>query len=125
MKKQKPKLALISPANPPAPPATLGETGSTLWEALQTEHRIFDCDGLEMLAQICSAADRAAECAAIIAREGLVVSTAHGPKDHPLVKHELAARAFVVRSLAKLSPRHRVGRPGYGGLGIGWEDLDR
>jgi hypothetical protein len=49
------------------------------------------------------------------------------PREHPLVKHELAARAFVVRGLTRLrsqmEPTRRVGRPGYGGLGITWEQL--
>jgi hypothetical protein len=28
-----------------------------------------------------------------------MISTKHGPREHPLIKHELAARAFVVRGL--------------------------
>jgi len=43
-----------------------------------------------MLEQICAAADRAAECAEIIGRESSMVSTKAGPKDHPLLWHELA-----------------------------------
>ena len=68
-----------------------------------------------MLQQICEAADRVQELAAIIARDGPVVGTKHGPKDHPLLKHELAARSFVVRSLQRLGldvePVKAIGRP--------------
>jgi hypothetical protein len=77
-------------------------------------------EGLEILLQICSAA----EYAAIIDKQGPMINTKHGPREHPLVWHELAARSFVVRSLSKLSPQ-RVGRPGYGGIGISWKDLQR
>jgi hypothetical protein len=47
-------------------------------------------------------------------------------KEHPLVKHELAARSFVVRTLARLGldvdHAKPVGRPGSGG--IGWKPYD-
>lgn len=69
-----------------------------------------------MLLQICLAADRAEEYAQIIAADGPVIRRKNGLKDHPLVRHELAARSFIVRSLAKLGldispPRSTVGRP--------------
>lgn len=73
--------------------------------------------GLEMLVQICHAADRAAECAKKIEAEGLVVASASGtPRDHPLIRHELAARSFVTKALRALglnfeALRRSPGRP--------------
>ena len=62
----------------------------------------------------------------VFAADGLLVKTKHGPKEHPLVKHELAARSFVVRTLARLGldvdHAKPVGRPGSGG--IGWKPYD-
>ncbi len=74
-----------------------------------------------MLFQICSAADLASEYAATIVRDGgPAVRTKSGIKEHPLVRHELAARSFVVRSLHRLgfdvvAPRTEFGRPSGGG----------
>jgi hypothetical protein len=42
------------------------------------------------------------EYAKIIASDGATVYTKHGLKDHPLLKQELAALSFVVRSLHRL-----------------------
>ena len=69
-----------------------------------------------MLHQICAAADRVAECTATIARDGSVIRTKAGLKDHPLLRHELAAQSFIVRSLHRLGldiepARHEIGRP--------------
>jgi len=50
----------------------------------------------------CRGADLAQECAAIIATDGPVVRTPQGVKDHPLLRHELTARAFVVRTISRL-----------------------
>jgi hypothetical protein len=74
-----------------------------------------------MLFQIGSAADRAAEYAAAIERDGgPTIRTKTGIRDHPLIRHEIAARSFVVRSLHRLgldvvAPRTEVGRPAGGG----------
>jgi hypothetical protein len=69
-----------------------------------------------MLLQICGAADRVAEYSETIARDGAVIRTKTGLRDHPLLKHELAARSFIVRALHRLGfdiepPRDVVGRP--------------
>jgi hypothetical protein len=37
-----------------------------------------------------------------IDRDGEIIRTKAGPREHPGLKHELAARAFVVRTLHKL-----------------------
>src|SRR5262249_39755863 len=89
-------------ATPSSTPANLGETGAHLWRSITAEYQITDSGGIAMLEQACLAADRAKECCDIIAADGAVISTKHGLKDHPLLRHELAARSFVVRTLARL-----------------------
>ena len=87
----------------PGPPESLKRHGRALWNQIQSEYEIRDGGGIEMLRQACAAADRAEDCAKKIEREGLTVTNARGtPHDHPLVKHELAARAFVVKTLRAL-----------------------
>jgi hypothetical protein len=114
---KKPRLTLVDEATTTvlSPPATLGETGGNLWRTVMGEYDIRDSGGREMLRQICEAADRVDEFSKIIAGDGAIVRTKYGPKDHPLIKHELAARAFVVRSLHRLGldvePIGRIGRP--------------
>jgi hypothetical protein len=116
---KKPTLTVIDAAskpNPLAPPVGLGETGAKLWQAIHADYVIDDAGGLAMLAQICAAADRVAEYAATIARDGATIRTKGGLKDHPLLRHELAAQSFIVRSLHRLGldiepARHVVGRP--------------
>ena len=119
MAKKPPTLTVIDPAskpNPLAPPSTLGEAGRKLWQAIHRDYVVEDASGLEMLAQICAAADRVAEYRAAIDRNCPTVQSASGIKDHPLLRHELAAQSFIVRSLHRLGldvipPRHEVGRP--------------
>ena len=99
-----------------APPATLGKPGATLWRSIMSEYKIDDAGGREMLLQICTAADRADAFAAEIARDGPMIRTKHVFKEHPLLKHELAARSFIVRALHRLGleiepTRNSPGRP--------------
>jgi hypothetical protein len=120
---QGPSLTLVSkPASTGIePPATLRAAGAKLWRSVMTEYAFRDSGGLAILEQACCMADRAAECAAIIAEQGAVIQTKHGLKDHPLLRHESAARGLVGRLLARLNldmePIKSVGRPG---SGIGW-----
>lgn len=99
----------------PAPPAHLEETGLRLWRHVMEQYRLEDAGGLEMLAQAATAADRAERCRAAITADGEVVYTKTGPRDHPLLKHETAARALAVRTLTRLGldlePIKAVGRP--------------
>jgi hypothetical protein len=45
-----------------------------------------------------------------------------GPRDHPLLKHELAARSFVVRTLQRLGLNMEAVKPtGRPPHGIGWQ----
>jgi hypothetical protein len=115
--KNPPELTVVDTArNVFDPPATLDKAGAALWQSIQNEYRIDDAGGREMLAQICAAEDRAAEYAALIAHDGPTIRTKAGLRDHPLIRHELAARSFIVRSLHRLGlnvepTRGAVGRP--------------
>src|SRR5262245_49841975 len=96
-------LHLITPGSDvPSPPPDLCEAGSSLWRAIVAEYVIDDAAALTLLAEACRAADRAAQRAAAIASDGLVVATAQGPRDHALLKHEIANRSFCVRTLQRL-----------------------
>ena len=63
----------------------------------------------------CQSADRAEDCRLRIAQDGQVVETRQGPKDHPLIKHETAARSLTIRTLQRLGldlePLKPMGRP--------------
>jgi hypothetical protein len=122
-KSQEP-LTIVSGSAPTLadPPATLREAGATLWRSIMSEYAIADSGGRAILEQACASADRAAECAAIIAEQGAVISTKHGLKDHPLLRHETAARGLVGRLLTRLGLdveplRPTAGRPA---SGFGW-----
>ena len=121
-KKSRLELVGPTPANPLSPPANLGQAGRERWRSIQDEYGITDTGGLALLGQICAATDQIAECAAAVARDGMMVRGKFGPREHPLLRHELALRSFVVRTLAKLGinlePVKAVGRPG--GAALGW-----
>ena len=104
-------------------PRTLGAPGLSLWNRIMSEYRIEDCGGLEILTQACQALDRAEGLRGEIERDGEVLRLGDTIKDHPALKHELANRAFIVRTLVRLGlnfepVRAAVGRPGYGGIGL-------
>ena len=114
---KKPTLKLVSatPAHPGALPPNLGEHGAKLWRAVMSEYDVQDAGGLAMLAQACEAADRLEALAEHIRNDGEVVRSKSGLREHPALKHELANRAFIVRTLSKLGldvePVRAVGRP--------------
>ena len=121
---KKPSLKLVPPpsSNPSAPPRDLGEPGLKLWQSVMAEYDVQDTGGREMLAQACASLDRAEALAERIQQDGEVIYTKAGPKDHPALKHELANRAFVVRTLSRLGldveaikPVGRPPTPGYRG----------
>jgi hypothetical protein len=117
------KLALLVDSQPsPKPPRPLGKEGAGLWNRVMTAYHIDDAGGIELLAQACAAADRAESLRAQIDEEGELLHTRTGPRDHPLLKHEISARAFVCRTLCRLGlnvePIRGIGRPGSGGLGV-------
>jgi hypothetical protein len=96
------KLVKTSRADPPSPPRRLGRHGQALWTTIQNEYGITDGGGVELLAQACASLDRAESLSAQITRDGEVVRTKAGLRDHPALKHELANRSFVVRTLHRL-----------------------
>ena len=120
---KKPRLELVgrSDGDPLAPPKMLGRAGRDQWTAIQTEYGIRDFGGIALLAQVCAAVDEIAECAAIIANDGHMIRGKFGPREHPLLKHQLALRAFACRQLQRLGvnlePIKNVGRPGNT---VGW-----
>lgn len=83
-------------------PPNLGEHGLALWRDVQRQYAMTDAGGCEMLRQACQSADRAAALRDQIDRDGVLLRTKTGVRDHPLLKHEIAARSFVVRTLARL-----------------------
>src|SRR5262249_35116945 len=112
-------------ASGPQPPRKLGKYGRSLWDRVHSEYRLEDVGGLEMLAQVCGAVDRIESLRDGIDRDGGIVKTRNGPRAHPGMRDELAGRAFVVRTLARLGLSYDslkpVGRPS---SGIGWQGDD-
>ena len=98
------------------PARKLGEHGSKLWTTITQEYEIVDAGGIEMLTLACQQLDRAEALRKQIDADGEIVKGTNGPKEHPGLRHELAARAFVVRTLHRLGldvePLNKVGRPG-------------
>ena len=112
----KPVLSVINRASSGVePPRKLGEHGMALWNAVQSEYRIDDVGGIELLAQACAAVDRIEALAAAIERDGETVRTKTGIKAHPALRDELAGRAFVCRTLDRLGVTTEsikpIGRP--------------
>ena len=111
-----PKLRVVkSTTTGTQPTRKLGPSGQKLWTAITSEYSIADAGGVEMLVQACRALDRAEACREQIDRDGEVVATKNGPREHPLLKPELACRAFSVRTLQRLGldvePVRPIGRP--------------
>jgi hypothetical protein len=117
-KSAKPSLHLVRPtgATGNSPPRTLGHHGTNLWNRILAEYHIEDAGGRELLALACQQLDRGEALKAQIDAEGEVIQTRNGPKDHPALRHELAARAFVAKTLLRLGLnveplQPRPGRP--------------
>jgi hypothetical protein len=100
------------------PPRQLGTHGMKLWRSITSDYDVTDAGGIEMLAQACQALDRAEALRAVIEKDGEIIRTKAGLKDHPALKHELANRSFVVRTLQRLGldveAIKPVGRPTFG-----------
>ncbi len=115
---KKPPLSLVGPATTGiSPPFALGQHGRSLWDRVQSEYDVSDSAGIEMLAQACAGADLAERLHEEVQRDGAVVRSRGSVRAHPAVKDEIAARAFVVRTLVKLGlnyepVRASAGRPG-------------
>jgi len=121
---KEPPVALVSSvaATESQPPRGIGPDGQSLWQRVMAEYQIEDCGGIEMLAQACQALDRAEALRREIERDGEVLRLRGTIKDHPALKHELANRAFVVRTLARLGLNFEPVKPSVGrpGNSIGW-----
>lgn len=85
-----------------APPASLGEAGQRLWQAVTNEFAIDDVGGRELLRQASECADRLASLTARIQADGEVVRNKNGLRAHPLLAAEIAARSFICRTLQRL-----------------------
>lgn len=110
------KLVKNTP-NSAIPPRKLGKHGMDLWRSVTGEYLIDDCGGIELLTGACQSLDRAESCRAQIDRDGEMLKTKTGLKEHPLLKAELACRAFIARSIQRLglefeAVRASPGRPG-------------
>jgi hypothetical protein len=120
----KESLALVRDAAETAldPPRSLGKPGRSLWDRIMREYAIRDAGGIELLLLACEATDRAASLRDQIDRDGELIPTRSGLKEHPGLKAELANRAFVSRTLKRLGLDVEPVRPGVGrpGGGIGW-----
>jgi len=102
------------PAAPRAPsilpaPADLGPAGKKLWQDITQEFTLETAAEVQQFYEACVMEDRAVQLRARIDAEGVMPETLR--RDHPLLKHELAARAFVVRTLANLFPPTPVEKP--------------
>ena len=91
------------------PPADLGPAGKKLWLELIKDFTLETSSEVQQLYEACVMEDRAVQLRARIDAEGVMPETLR--RDHPLLKHELAARAFVVRTLANLFPPTPVEKP--------------
>jgi hypothetical protein len=114
------KLAVVTSlpgAVPVASPDKLGPHGRALWDRIHHEYRIEDAGGVEMLVLACLARDRAAACRETIDSDGEMIKTKHGMlREHPLLRAELQAMAFCVKTLRALGLdveplRTTAGRP--------------
>ena len=96
----RPPLSVVDPgSNLPPPPRKLGAHGLDLWSRVMVEYCITDPGGLELLAQACTALDRAEALGEQVIADGAVVHSRSGAKPHPALAAELAARAFVCRTI--------------------------
>jgi hypothetical protein len=68
----------------PEPPRTLGEPGLTLWRSIQSEFRVVDVGGVQLLLQACLAADRAEALRARIDADGETIATQTGMRAQSL-----------------------------------------
>jgi P27 family predicted phage terminase small subunit len=116
-------LKLVKPATGSNdPPRKLGAHGTQLWNSVIAEYGIEDCAGVEMLLLACQALDRAERCCEQIDKHGEMIVLRNGSvRDNPLMKIELANRAFLVRTLSRLGldaePIKAIGRPA---SALGW-----
>ena len=85
--------------------------GKELWRQITSEFTLESSAEVQQLYAACCMEDRAVKLRRHIDREGEMVEIRGIRRDHPLLKHELGARAFVVRTLANLFPSVAAEKP--------------
>ena len=119
-----PELKVVPSGDVPVaqPSRKLGKHGTALWRSVMAEYQIIDSGGVEMLTAAAQQLDRAESLREQIDRDGEIIRTKAGLKEHPGLRHELAARAFVVRTLARLGLDVEVVKPvGRPPSPVGWK----
>jgi phage terminase small subunit len=91
----------IDPADLPQPPPHLAPETQAWWRRLVADYELGD-HHLRLLEAICDSWDRMCEARAVLAREGLTVSTAGGTKRHPCCDVERDSRTAFFRGLREL-----------------------
>src|SRR5262249_21640636 len=114
MSKNPPFMVVDLPSIAPNPPPNLGPAGVTLWQSITAEYDISDAGGRALLEQCAFAYDRAERLRAEIDAAGEIIRGSRGPREHPGLRGELAARAFVVRTLQRLGINLEAIRQGPG-----------
>src|SRR5262245_1064131 len=121
-RKSKTQLMVVPPESPipaaltrsssvlPAP-ADLGVAGKKLWQDITREFTLESSAEVQQFYEACCMEDRAVKLRRHIDREGEMVEIRGARRDHPCLKHELAARAFVVRTIANLFPSPPAEKP--------------
>ena len=106
------------------PPRPLGTAGKNLWERVNMECVLNGEVEREMLQQICEASDQIEDLVAAIKADGQVKSG----KTYAGYTTTRQLRIFVVRSLERLSNRHRptkhIGRPARSAMGISYNPFE-
>jgi hypothetical protein len=99
----KPPLSVVNlSSSAPKPPANLGPAGVNLWRSIMAEYDVSDAGGQALLEQAAAAYDRAERLRVEIDRDGEIVRSRTGMREHPGLRGELAARSFVCRTLQRL-----------------------
>jgi hypothetical protein len=112
------KLTLVTGQpipDPAASPSDLGPHGARLWQQVMDEYDVSDIGGRQMLHEACAMLDRVEKIREAIDRDGELVPIGRGgSKEHPLLRSEVAARSFVVRTIARLGLNFEPLRSGPG-----------
>src|SRR5262245_23783286 len=92
-----PASILTKPVRP------LGDAGLAVWRRFVRQYQIEGGAAAEIVQLACEAIDRAEACTEQIKADGLMIADNRGRRDNPLLKTELAARAFAARTLHRLA----------------------
>src|SRR5262249_27643501 len=96
-----PKLRVIE-ATAEGPPRPRGRHGMALLRSIMDEYQISDSGGIELLTLACQALDRAEQLGDLIDHAGVgSISESGLARSNPMVKDQLACRAFVVKTLER------------------------